>query len=72
MSERRTFVDLVLLGEIADPDDAVDEYIDRWHGDPTLETLSEWLGFTQAEWEHIVASPGHERERVMSVLRGRR
>ena len=50
--QRRTFVDLVVAGEV--DEDEFDDYVDLWHGDPTQETLYEWLGFTRDEWAAIV------------------
>jgi hypothetical protein len=56
-SERRTFVDLALAGLIADPEEAVNDYIAEWHESDTRLPLHEWLGLTQEQHALFVEKP---------------
>lgn len=66
MSERNTFVDLALAGEILDPNEAVEGYVAEWHGAETSLDLGEWLGFTEEEYALFVEKPAFLRAILMA------
>jgi hypothetical protein len=71
-SERRTFVDLALAGLIADPEEALDDYIAEWHESDTRLPLHEWLGLTQEQYALFVEKPECLRTLLASIERLRR
>jgi len=66
MSDRRTFVDLALAGEIVDPDEEVDAFIEGWHRSDSELDLAQWLGFTDAEYALFVEKPAFLRAILMA------
>jgi hypothetical protein len=57
MSNQPKFVDLVLNGEIVDPEIEIDEWIQRWHASDNEEPLHDWLGMTWEEYSLFVEKP---------------
>ena len=58
MSDKRTFVERALAGEILDPEDAIDDFIDEWHDTGGAQTsLHESLGFDRNEYAVFVEQP---------------
>jgi hypothetical protein len=71
MSEKQTFVELALAGEILDPENEIDNFIDDWHeagGAGT--TLHEWLGFDRQEYAVFVERPRLLRAILMARRNG--
>jgi hypothetical protein len=57
MSRATTFVDLVLAGEVLDPEQAIEDWIERWHAAETESLVHEWLGLTREEYALYVERP---------------
>lgn len=66
MSERCTFVDLALSGEILDPDAEADDFVEKWHASSTTLSLAEWLGFRDEEYALFVEKPQFLRAILMA------
>lgn len=52
-----TFMDLAVDGLLPDVSEAIDDFIEDWHKSLDDVRLSEWLGFTDAEYALFVESP---------------
>lgn len=70
MSERRTFMDRALAGEIQDLRAALDDEVNAWHESPETETsaLHEWLGLSSDEYARYVERP----YRLAGIVESRR
>lgn len=62
-----TFMDRVLSGQITDPKDEIDDYVDEWHESTSALPLHEYLGLTQQEYELWV----HDRETLTETIEAR-
>ena len=67
-SESKSFVARALAGEWLDPNEAIDDAIDRWHASSTDRTIYEWLGLSKDEYAIFVERPDHLR----TILKARR
>lgn len=55
-----TFVELCLSGQISNPAEVIDDYIDAWHNDVANgsgKRLHEYLGFTSDEYAQWAEQP---------------
>lgn len=57
MSDGQKFTDLVLAGEIVDPEAEITDWIDRWHRSDSSEALHDWLGLSWDEYALFVERP---------------
>jgi hypothetical protein len=55
MSDTAAFLDLVARGEASL--DEIDDFIDRWHGSDTQQSLASYLGMTDDEYAAWLAEP---------------
>lgn len=70
MSERKTFVELALAGEILDVGTAVNDYVAAWHDADTNLGIEEWLGFAEDEYALFVEKPAFLRAILMARRSG--
>jgi hypothetical protein len=65
-----TVLGKIVRGELKDPDEAIDDAIDRWHNGPNDGVpLSEYLGMTREEYSRWVQSAGALAEIVSARQR---
>jgi hypothetical protein len=57
MYSQPRFIDLVLAGEVVDPETAIEGWIQRWHESDSDGTLHDWLGMTWDEYALFVEKP---------------
>jgi hypothetical protein len=50
MSKHIPFVDRVLAGDVLRPRQAIDAEVEAWHRSDSRQSLSAWLGLTEAEY----------------------
>lgn len=55
MSEKKRFIDRVLLGIALTSE--IDDEVDQWHNEPSDIELHEFLGFSEDEYDLWVSSP---------------